>query len=155
MPKRKKLWFVVADGARARILAKREEQPGFDTLDEFHSDDARKFSRELTSDKPGRGQESAQTGRRSAMEPASDAHLKQKREFGRFLAGELNRAGQAKRFDELVLIAPTRALTEIRGALDTQTKSKLVREVAKDLTNIPQDQLAEHLHQIHSPRPPA
>jgi protein required for attachment to host cells len=148
MPKTKKVWFVVADGARARILAKRAELPGFDTLDEFHSDDARKFSRELTSDKPGRGQESAQTGRRSGMEPTSDAHAKEKRVFARFVAGELNRAGQAKRFDELVLIAPTRALADIRDALDTQTKAKLAHEVAKDLTNMPQDQLAEHLGQI-------
>lgn len=154
MPKQKNLWFVVADGARARILAKRKEVPGYDTLEEFHSDDARKFGRDLIADKPGRGQESGLTGRRSGMEPTSDPHLKQKREFARFVAAELNSASKAKRFDGLVLIAPTRALADIRDALDAQTRAKLAHEVAKDLTNTPQDQLAEHLRQIQSPHLP-
>jgi protein required for attachment to host cells len=49
------------------------------------------------------------------------------------------------RFDCLVLVAPPRALGQLRDELSESVHDKISAELAKDLTQTPQHKLPEHL----------
>ena len=144
MPRHRTTWIVMADGSRARIVKPRGEAPGFDIIIEVADEEARLPTREIVSDKPGRMQESAYSGRH-AEDPRSDAHQERKAQFLRSLAERLNRAAGAAQFDDLILFAPPRALGELRQALDGGARSRIKAEAAKDLTKLPLAELPQHL----------
>jgi protein required for attachment to host cells len=143
MPRHRLTWIVVADGARARILARRE-QGGFDSISAWESAEAHRPSRDLVSDRPGRAQESATTARH-ALDQRHDPHEERKIDFVRDLAERINRAAAENRFDDFVLFAPPRCLGTLREALDETARAKLRASAAKDLTKLPPDELAAHV----------
>ncbi len=153
MAKRLNTWFVVADGASARILTRGAEGKGFVIVERRESAEARRPTRELVSDRPGRGHESATTGRH-AMEAPNDPQRLKKLEFARELAREINRASAESRFDDLVLVAPARTLGEIKRVLDGTARAKLSAALTKDLTKVPPDHLHDHLDDFRQFRPP-
>jgi hypothetical protein len=61
--KRPTIWYVVADGGRARILQKRgrqgDRQEAFDTRQELVSGNLHRHTSELGTERPGRVRESA------------------------------------------------------------------------------------------------
>ena len=143
MVKRPVTWFVVADGSRARIVTCLSEDSNCDVLASYESEEAHLPDRELTSDRPGRGQESAYTGRH-AMEPRHDPHRGRKEAFIRHVATQLKEANGRAAFDALVLYADPRSLAVLRDSLDGATRAKVKRMVAKDLTKIPLAELGRH-----------
>lgn len=147
MPKQPKLWIAMTDGGNARIVTPRTGVPGFDLVTELSSADAHHLSRDLASDRPGRSQESAYTGRH-AIEPRTDPHAREKTEFIRLVAAHLNAKSAAGAFDELILFAPPPCLHELRVALDAETKCKLKHEAAQDLTKLPLSELPQHLKNL-------
>jgi protein required for attachment to host cells len=146
MPRHRLTWIVIADGARARILARRE-QGGLDPISAWESADAHRPSRELASDRPGRTHESATTARH-ALDQRHDPHEERKMDFVRDLAERLNRAAAENRFDDFVLLAPPRCLGTLREALDETARAKLRGSAAKDLTKVPPDELAAHVESL-------
>jgi protein required for attachment to host cells len=152
MPRHRLTWIVVADGARARILA-RGEQGGFQPISAWESADAHRPSRDLVSDRPGRGQESATTAHH-AHDPRQDPHEERKADFLRDLAERLNRAAAENRFDDFVLFVPPRSLGVLREALDEGAQAKLRGSAAKDLTKVPTDELAAHVDELFPGRAP-
>jgi protein required for attachment to host cells len=153
MPKRLNTWFVVADGASARILARDADGRNFVVVEERDWPEARVPTRELVSDKPGRSQERGAVGRH-AMQATSDPHRLKKDEFARELARSINRAGAEGRFDDLVLVAPARTLGKLKRELDGPARAKLSASLPKDLTKIPHDRLQDHLGEFRQFRPP-
>ena len=154
MAKRLNTWFVVADGASARILTRDAASGNFVVVEERDSPEARLRTRELVSDRPGRSHESGMTGRH-AMEAPSDPQRLKKEEFARELARAINRACGEGRFDDLVLVAPARTLGEIKRELDRTALAKLSASLTKDLTKVPADHLHDHLGGIRQFRAPA
>jgi protein required for attachment to host cells len=147
MPRRHTIWIAIADGSRARIVARREEGSGFDIVSEMSSAEANVPSREIWADRPGRTQESGYSGRH-AIEPRHDPHQERKAAFIRGFAAQLNEAAEQERFDELILFAPPRSLAELRGSLEERTRRKLKAAVAKDLTKLPLSDLPRHLETL-------
>jgi protein required for attachment to host cells len=154
MAKRLHTWFVVADGASARILTRDADGGKFAVVEERDSPEARLRTRELVSDRPGRSHESGTTGRH-AMEAPSDPQRLKKQEFARELARAINLACAEGRFDDLVLVAPARTLGEIKRELDGTARAKLSAALTKDLTKVPLDHLHDHLGDIRQFRAPA
>jgi protein required for attachment to host cells len=103
MPKRRVTWFVLADGSRARVLTRRQKEPGIEVVEEHDDPAARLPTREIGSDRPGRVQESANSAHH-AVEAHHDAHRERKTAFARQLADRLNAASAAGTFDGLVLL---------------------------------------------------
>lgn len=136
-------WYVVADGGRARILQKREEQDGYEVQLELVSANLHATTRDLGAERPGRGHESANAAHH-AVEPREDLHQADKRQFVDDVAQALNEASAQERFDRLVLVAPARALGELSQTLDAATRLKVVGELQKDLTKTPVAELAQH-----------
>lgn len=141
---RRRTWYVITDGGRARILQKRDARDAFDTHREFVSPDIHRHTHELGMERPGRTHESA-SSTRHALQPRQDLHRADKRKFVDDVARALNEAGTRDEFDRLILVAPAHALRELNRALDAATRRKVAAQLQKDLTNVPNAALAEHL----------
>jgi len=134
--RRKRTLVVVADGARARFLKPSEDLRKLVPADDADmlSPQARRPSRDLVTDKPGRGFSSMRDGVRHGFEPVHDYHKLEKRKFTARLAETLDQACAAKKFDRLVLVAPRRSLGELRTLLSPRVQKAVSHEIAKDLT---------------------
>ena len=140
-------WIVIADGGRARLVARRDAEPRYATLRELMSVAEQAPSRELGTDRPGRSKESATTARH-AIEPRSDPHELAKQAFAREVAKVLNEANAAGEFDRIVLVAPPHVAAALRRALGKPVEAKIAAELAKDLTKIPDHELGRHLDEV-------
>lgn len=143
MVKLRKLWIVVADGEHARVVSPAPKQ-AFHTQRVFESPSAHKKSSDLGTDRPSRTQEGA-TGTRHAITPKHDLHEMEKQRFARHIAQEMNRASADGAFEQLVLVAPAHTLNDIRNELDATTAAKVVGTLQKDLTKVPDHELAPHM----------
>lgn len=139
-------WVLVADGARARILSATGWGSGLAAVGETIEGD-RRPSREQGVERPGRVHDRSGPGRH-AMEPKVDWHEFGKQQFAKQMAAHLNRAAQSKAFDRLVIVAPPKALGDLRAALDKRTSDLILAELAKDLTNVAEHDLAKHLESV-------
>ena len=77
--KKSTVWYVIADGGRARFVA-RDDEGAFRTLSSFVSTELHKSAHELGKDRPARVKESASPAR-SAIEPRRDLHEAAKEDF--------------------------------------------------------------------------
>jgi protein required for attachment to host cells len=150
---RPRIWYVVADGGRARIVQKRDRQSdlqeAFDTLQEMVSADIHRATHDLGSERPGRVRESAASARH-AVQPRQDLHSAEKQNFAHEVAAWLNAANTRDEFDALVLVAPAHALADLQQALDEPTQRKITAQLQKDLTKVPNAGLAAHLADVSS-----
>lgn len=143
MAKRRRVWVVIADGEHARIVEP-AAAGSFRTLASIDAMEAHRRTQALGTDKPGRSFESTGASRH-AIAPKHDLHELAKQSFEHFVAARLNEASEAGSFERLVLVAPPKALPEIRAALDQPTAAKLVGTLTKDLVKIPDHDLGPHL----------
>lgn len=141
--KKAKLWYVIADGGRARFV-ERDEAGIFRTVSSFVSTELHASTHELGCDRPARVKESASPSRH-AVEPRRDLHEAAKEDFVRTVAAELAALHGEGKFDELVLVAPPRVLGEFRDCLSKPTAKAVVKELDKDLTKVPDHELPAHL----------
>lgn len=144
------IWYVIADGGRARILRYRKDDDAFERVTELVSATAHLSTKDLGSDKPGRAFESA-GGARHAIEPRSDFHEKGEVEFARVLAANINEGADRNDFQLLALVAPSRFIHAIKDALKSGATERLFAEVDKDLTKLPEDTLRERLLSVPIP----
>jgi protein required for attachment to host cells len=145
MQKHRNTWFILADGAKARILQRRASEPrSFAVVVHEESAEAILPSHELTTDRPGRSYESA-TPSRHAVQWKTDPHEAAKIQFEQRIADLVNRAAEQGLFDALVLVAPPRVLGEVRKALSPQARERLVLEEGKDLLGLPEPTLTNRL----------
>ena len=136
-----KTLYVIADGGRARFV-ERDENGAFRTIASFASSHQR--SHDLGLDRPARVKESANTARH-AVEPRRDLHAAAKEDFVKHVAGEIDAEHGRKSFDKLVLVAPPRVLTELKEKLSAAMAKLSADSLQKDLTKVPDHDLAEHL----------
>ena len=135
-----KTWIVVADGEKYLVLMNRgdSEYPVFKVLD--HKEIDNPPTHEQGTDAPGRYEGSG--AGRSAVEQ-TDWHRLGKERFAESLADKLNNWARADRYDRLILCADPRSLGQIRESLYDGVKSRLLGEIARDLTDHPVDQIEQ------------
>ena len=142
--KAKRTWILVADGARAHVVANAgpgtglKVVPGSDIRVELLP------TRAIGTDRPGRAQESV-GGARHAIAPRVDWHQQQKEQFARAIARKMDAGAARGRFEKLILVAPPQTLGEIRAALKPETMKRVAAEINKDLTQVPIPELGPHL----------
>jgi protein required for attachment to host cells len=113
--------------------------------------ESRQHTRDLNSDKPGRGYSSSRGGVRHALEPPHDYHKLEKHRFTALLAEALDAACGRREFDQLALVAPRRSLGELRTLLSKRVQGRVRREIAKDLTNETAPSLWKRLSKLLEP----
>ena len=140
-------WVVVADGARARVFVNEGVGKGVHELEDRAFVGSRRQNQDIQADRPGRAFDSAGQGRHS-MEPRTDPHQHEEREFLRDVVSWLSEHGQNNDFERLVLIAAPRALGELRSLLPKPLSAKVVGEIAKDLTHSGPADIESHLGEV-------
>ncbi|MGV1014922.1 MAG: host attachment protein, partial [Methyloceanibacter sp.] len=78
-------------------------------------------------------------------EPRRDLKEAAKEDFVKLVADELDAGYGRKQFNRLVLVAPPRALSELKKSLNKPIAQLVVDDLQKDLTNIPDHDLTGHL----------
>jgi protein required for attachment to host cells len=141
--KKKRVWYVIADGGRARFV-ERDERGVFRTVSSFVSTELHAKASDLGRDRPTRVMESATPGR-SAVEPRRDLKEAAKQDFVKLVAEQIDAEHGRGQFDDLVLVAPPGVLTELRNSLSKPMTELVVDDLQKDLTNVPDHDLAGHL----------
>lgn len=141
--KKAKIWYVIADGGKARFV-ERDEKGAFRTVVSFVSTELHAKSSDLGRDRPARVMESVAHGR-SAVEPRRDLKEAAEADFVKLVAEEIDAGYKRKQFDRLVLVAPAGALTELKKRLDKPLAKIVVNDLQKDLTNVPDHELTRHL----------
>jgi protein required for attachment to host cells len=145
--KKARLWYVIADGGRARFVA-RDDKGAFRTVSSFVSTDLHARSSDLGRDRPARVMESASPGR-SAIEPRRDLHAAAKEDFIKIVAEQIEVEHDRGQFDKLMLVAPPGVLTELKKALSKPVAKLVAKKLQKDLTKVPDHELTAHLAAAH------
>lgn len=142
-------WILLADGARARLLAydprRREIDPDFE--EDFAGSTAQ--SRDIASDRQGRTFDRGGEGRHG-MERPTDPQRYAEYAFARDLVHRLEQGANQGRFDQLALIAAPQTLGDLRGLLPKSLQQKVVIEVDKDLVRLSIHELRTRLPKMLS-----
>lgn len=137
-------WILLADGAQARVYENLGPGKGLQHVSGYDLSQERLQSQDIVTDRPGRSFSSSGPGR-SAMEPPTDPAEKREDDFTRKLADILASAEQKKTFDRLIIIAAPTALGSLRAHLNSHVRTKVIAELPKDLTGVPEKDLGKHL----------
>lgn len=133
--------ILVTDGARMQLL--RNCGAGADPKLEVVREKTRDTppNRDLMSDAPGRGFASVGAQRHAYAEV--DAHHQREQEFARGAVETL--ASAATDAAAIVLIAPPRALGELRKCMSARLRGEMLAEIGKDLAHARPDEIAAYL----------
>ncbi|MEE8334330.1 MAG: host attachment family protein [Alphaproteobacteria bacterium] len=145
MIKKTVTWYLVADGARARLFA--NDGPGrglHPATDKTYALDEVRRTQDIVSDREGRGAGPA-GGSGHAMTAPTDPRAHEEAEFVRHLAGEIGEMGQKNQYDRLVIVAAPQALGALRAHLPRAAQDKLIGELNKDLTQLTAADITQHL----------
>jgi len=142
--KAKVTWVLVADGARARILARNGAEGKLELLPEGSFVHEVHRVAELGTDRPGRGHESANAAHH-AIESRVDWRREGKHIFARRLADFLEQKAVEKAFDRLILVAPPPFIGDLRDTIGREARVRLVGELTKDLTKLRPDEIGARL----------
>jgi protein required for attachment to host cells len=148
-------WILVADVSRARLFEHRQRSER--TLVPIFDDDQREFrdrEQRRASDRPGRMHESYTTMRHAA-EPHTSNDERAREQYARMLIARIHTEARKRTFHNLVLVGPPAMLGTLRSLLDAELSSRVVGELAKDLTWISERNLPDHLREWVTPKPPA
>jgi len=142
-----KTWILIADGGRARILENDGPGHGLKPVEGMTFNHALPPTHELVRDRQPRAFESV-GHTRHAIDTGLDPHRKEKEKFAMELAAVLASEAAKKSFDRLVIIAPAKALGELRAALSEPVREKVHNEIVMDLTKTPDEDIASHISDV-------
>jgi len=117
-------WVLVADGAKALFLRNEgdEQFPNLKVIEVHKTDNST----------------NAQvSGSTKGHVPSTSGTQIAENRFAKETAEALNEAALARRFEELVVVAPPKALAELRAHFHKELQSRIVVELHKELTSHP------------------
>lgn len=135
-------FVFVGDGRKALFLRNDgdEKFPNLKTEKVFEEEHPP--SHEQGTERPGRV--SKASGHRSAVEP-TDWHDIEEHQFARKVAAALEEVIRTRKVQALVVVAPPRALADLREAFHADVKACIIAEINKDLTKHPVWEIEKHL----------
>lgn len=134
-----KMWVVIADRQRARILSRSGRD--FDAVKVLHADSG--LDDGLNNDTIGRG--GASGAGRHKYEPSMEESRQVELSLARDIATCLETALTRRDFAELAVAAPPQMLGEIRKSLPAAVLKALVAESDKNLMNMADRELRDEL----------
>jgi protein required for attachment to host cells len=141
----RKTWVLVMDAGRAQAFDLQAPPVRLQALPDAAFEGSRKLTQELTADRPGHGQESM-GAMRHTLEPRTTAHEHAEEMFAAKLSKWLAEQDSHGAFEQLILVAPPRALSDLRDHLPSRLRSRRVLlEIASDWTKLPGAELDKHL----------
>ena len=141
-----KIWIVVADEAKARILSTDKSTEPLIELDEITSSEGKKAEQDLVSDKSGRSFDSKGHGRH-VMSNKTSPNEQVAINFAKELAEYLEKNRQKKAYLKLLIIAAPHFLGLLRKELSKGVSEIVSLEIDKNLTTQDPKSIREHLPQ--------
>ncbi len=136
-------WILVADGRKAIIIKNIGDAVYPNLKVETVIEDENPPTRAQGSDRPGRVHDST-TERRSSV-GNTDWHDAEEARFLGTVADRLETLRRKAPFDQLVVVAPPRALAQLRAAMPEAVRRVIVAEIDKDLTKHPVGEIEKAL----------
>ena len=127
-----KIWVVVADSSRARIMMAEKPGMGLSEIDSLEHPEGRLHEQELTSDLPGRAFDSGGQGRHmmgTSVEPKKQEAIK----FAKLVADHLESGRTTGSFSKLYVIAAPAFLGQLRDHLSASLEKTVQGTIAKNL----------------------
>lgn len=138
MPLHPEATILVFDEGQAKFYRLGDHQAGFDLVEALTFPVLGAHASDLVSDKRGR---SFGPDGRHAVDPHTDPREQAKAAAIADLAHKLEDAVKRGAIEELVLVAPARALGELRRRLPKNVTDLVSAEIRKDLTNAPREKV--------------
>ena len=123
-----------AEYPQLQVEAHREEEDPKDS-DQGRSEPGRTFSSNRGD--PRAGGYGSTTGAARSAYSETDFHQLQEDNFAHQVADMLKQKALANEYEHLIVVAPPKALGELRKHYHKEVESRIAGEVAKDLTNMP------------------
>ena len=136
-------YVFVGDGRKALVLRNDGDAQYLNLKAERVFTDQNPPTHEQGTDRPGRAYSSVGAGRSSVTQ--TDWHALEEHKFAHEAASALEKIVRERRVEALVVVAPPRALADLRKAFHPDVKRKIIAEIDKDLTKHPVDQIEKHL----------
>ncbi|NKN37919.1 host attachment protein [Agrobacterium sp. a22-2] len=138
-----KAWVIVCDGAKALFLQNvgTAQSVNLAVVEQMSQPD--EAAHDLGSDRPGRAFQSEGSAR-SAMEE-TDWHETAEADFLLAVAGRLAALVETGDIQDMILVAPPKALGQLRPALGAGINNVLRAEIAKDYVKLPVADIEKHL----------
>ncbi|HTZ01063.1 MAG TPA: host attachment family protein [Xanthobacteraceae bacterium] len=136
-------YVFVGDGRKALVLRNEGDAQHLDLKTERVFADDNPATHEQGSDRPGRSHSSVGPGRSSVTQ--TDWHDLEEHKFAREVAATLEKMVRERNVEHLIVVAPPRALADLRKAFHDDVKKKIVAELDKDLTKHPVYEIEKHL----------
>ena len=136
-------YVFVGDGRKALVLRNEGDALNLDLKTERVFADQNPPTHDQGADRPGRAYSSVGFGRSSVTQ--TDWHALEEHKFTREVAAALEKIVRERKAEALVVVAPPRALADLRKAFHADVKKKIVAEIDKDLTNHPVYDIEKHL----------
>jgi protein required for attachment to host cells len=133
----------VGDGRKALVLRNEGDADFLNLKTERVFTDKNPSTHEQGTDRPGRTYSSVGPGRSSVSQ--TDWHALEEHKFAHEVAATLERIVRERAIEALVVVAPPRALADLRKAFHPDVKKRIIAEIDKDLTKHPVDQIERHL----------
>ncbi len=141
-----KIWVVVADEAKARILSTSKSTDPLIEIQSLSSSEAYDREQDLVSDKPGRGSNGSGQGKHAMDEKMTHKEQYAVR-FAKELADLLEKNQQKKTYMNLIVVAAPHFLGLLRKELGKGVTELVSLEIDKDLTMMEPQAIREHLPQ--------
>lgn len=140
-------WIIVADGRRARLLDYRGPNQPLEPLPEGEMETEGPQTRETGTGQPGRTRD-RMASPPHAMAPRANLDEQEEARFLDRVAERLNLATARNEVERLILVAPPKALGELRHALDPEARKRVIGEIDKDLTHLAPRELPSFLGEV-------
>jgi protein required for attachment to host cells len=136
-------FVFVGDGGKALVLRNDGDAQFLNLKAERVFTDENPPTHEQGADRPGRSYSSVGAGRSSVTQ--TDWHALEEHRFAREVASALERVVRERGVETLIIVAPPRALADLRKAFHADVKRKIVAEIDRDLTKHPLYEIEKHL----------
>lgn len=144
-----KIWVLIADGARARIVEQAGVGHALQEVSGSEFEDEHLRNRDIDDDRQGRSFDSSGRGRH-AMEAPNDSQKLREKAFLTRVFGFVDQQFAAGKFDRLIIVAPPSALGHLRTVMTKAVSEVVGAEVTSDLTKVPNSELGKHLKDVLS-----
>jgi len=136
-------YVFVGDGRKALVLRNDGDAQYLNLKAERVFTDENPLTHEQGADRPGRSHSSVGPGRSSVTQ--TDWHALEEHRFAREVAAALEKIVRERGAETLIVVAPPRALADLRKAFHPDVKKRIVAEIDKDLTKHPLYDIEKHL----------
>jgi protein required for attachment to host cells len=136
-------FVFVGDGRKALILRNEGDADLLNLKTERVFTDVNPPTHEQGTDRPGRAFSSV--GARRSSVSQTDWHQLEEHRFAEHVAATLERIVRERGIEALIVVAPPRALADLRKAFHPEVKKRIIAEIDKDLTKHPIDQIEKRL----------